>query len=135
MGPNDLPLWIFGLPAIGSNAPGNLRTDPGAPDQMSNPAYEKVMRLNVLRAALIALALIGSQTLVGASESDLLNSVKRNPDKARSMCRSFRKMNEDGKSAYSKKATRQVAKNQNLSFQDAEILVTYVVGMHCPDVR
>ena len=102
---------------------------------MSNPAYEKVMRLNVLRAALIALALIGSQTLVGASESDLLNSVKRNPDKARSMCRSFRKMNEDGKSAYSKKATRQVAKNQNLSFQDAEILVTYVVGMHCPDVR
>jgi len=102
---------------------------------MSNPAYEKVMRLNVLRAALIALALIGSQTLVGASESDLLNSVKRNPEKAKAMCRSFRKMNEDGKSAYSKKATRKVAKNQNLSFQDAEILVTYVVGMHCPDVR
>jgi len=102
---------------------------------MSNPAYEKGMRLNVLPTALVALALMGSPVLVGASESDLLNSVKRNPEKAKTMCRSFRKMNENGKSAYSKKATRQVAKQQNLNFQDAEILVTYVVGMYCPDVR
>ena len=51
------------------------------------------------------------------------------------MCRSFRTMNDKGKSAYSKKATRKVAKSQNLNFEDAEILVTYVVGMHCPDVR
>ena len=51
------------------------------------------------------------------------------------MCRSFRQMNDDGESAYSKKATREVAESQNLTFQDAEILVTYVVGMHCPDVR
>ena len=51
------------------------------------------------------------------------------------MCRSFRQMNADGKSAYSKKATRKVAESQNLTFQDAEILVTYVVGMHCPNVR
>jgi|TARA_B000000565_G_scaffold202514_1_gene156083 hypothetical protein len=102
---------------------------------MSNPAYEKGMRLNVLPTALLALALIGSPVLVSASESDLLNSVKRNPEQAKTMCRSFRKMNENGKSAYSKKATRQVAKKQNLNFQDAEILVTYVVGMYCPDVR
>ena len=102
---------------------------------MSNPAYEKGMRLNVLPTALVALALISSPVLVGASESDLLNSVKRNPEQAKTMCRSFRKMNENGKSAYSKKATRQVAKKQNLNFQDAEILVTYVVGMYCPDVR
>ena len=102
---------------------------------MSNPAYEKGMRLNVLPTALLALALIGSPVLMSASESDLLNSVKRNPEQAKTMCRSFRKMNENGKSAYSKKATRQVAKKQNLNFQDAEILVTYVVGMYCPDVR
>ena len=93
------------------------------------------MRLNVLHTALFALALIGSPVLVSAADSDLLNSVKRNPEKAKSMCRSFRKMNENDKSAYSKKATRKVAKSQNLNFQDAEILVTYVVGMHCPDVR
>ena len=93
------------------------------------------MRLNVLHTALFALALIGSPVLVSAAESDLLNSVKRNPEKAETMCRSFRTMNENGESAYSKRATREVAKNQNLNFQDAEILVTYVVGMHCPDVR
>ena len=93
------------------------------------------MRLNVLHTALVALALIGSPVLVGAAESDLLNSVKRNPEKAKAMCRSFQKMNDNGKSAYSKKATRKVAKDQNLSFQDSEILVTYVVGIYCPDVR
>ncbi|WP_226406629.1 hypothetical protein [Synechococcus sp. MU1625] len=93
------------------------------------------MRLSPLRTALVALALIGSPSLVGAADSDLLNSVKRNPEKAKAMCRSFRDMNDNGQSAYSKKATRKVATSQNLNFQDAEILVTYVVGMHCPNVR
>ena len=71
----------------------------------------------------------------GAAESDLLNSVKRNPEKAKAMCLSFREMNNNGQSAYSKKAIRKVAQSENLNFQDAEILVTYVVGMHCSDVR
>ena len=93
------------------------------------------MRINFLRSTLFALALIGSPALVGAAESDLLNNVKRNPETAKEMCRSFRKMNDNGKSAYSKKATRKVANSQNLTIQDAEILVTYVVGMHCPNVR
>ena len=93
------------------------------------------MGLNLLRTALVALVLTGSAAPVGAADSDLLNSVKRNPEKAKAMCRSFRQMNDDGKSAYSKKATREVAESQNLTFQDAEILVTYVVGMHCPNVR
>ena len=93
------------------------------------------MRFNVLQSALVALALIGAPALVVAAESDLLDNVKRNPEKAKAMCGSFRKMNDNGKSAYSKKATRKVAESQNLTFQDAEILVTYVVGMHCPNVR
>ena len=93
------------------------------------------MRLSPLLTALVALALIGSPALVGAADSDLLNSVKRNPEKAKAMCRAFRDMNDNGQSAYSKKATRKVATSQNLNFQDAEILVTYVVGLHCPDVR
>ena len=93
------------------------------------------MGLNLLRTALVALVLTGSAAPVGAADSDLLNSVKRNPEKAKAMCRSFRQMNADGKSPYSKKATRKVAESQNLTFQDAEILVTYVVGMHCPNVR
>ena len=93
------------------------------------------MRFNVLRTALATLALIGSPGLVGAAESDLLNNVKRNPEEAKAMCRSFQELNDNGKSAYSKKSILKVAKNQNLNFQDAEILVTYVVGIHCPDVR
>ena len=93
------------------------------------------MVLNLLHTALVALALIGSPLSVVAADSDLLNSVKRNPEKAKAMCRSFRQVNADGKSAYSKKETRKVAESQNLTFQDAEILVTYVVGMHCPNVR
>lgn len=93
------------------------------------------MGLNLLRTAMVAMVLTGPASPVGAADSDLLNSVKRNPEKAKAMCRSFRQMNADGKSAYSKKATRKVAESQNLTFQDAEILMTYVVGMHCPNVR
>ena len=93
------------------------------------------MRFKFLRSVLVGLALLGSASLVVSANSDLLNSVKRNPAKAKAMCRSFRGMNGKGKSAYSQKSTRQVAKSENLSFQDAEILVTYTVGMHCPDVR
>ena len=115
--------------------PNNLRTDPSAPDQLINPAYEKAMRFNVLLTTLIALVLIGSPAPVGAAESDLLNNVKRNPEKAKAMCRSFQQMNANGKSAYSKETTVKVAKGEGLSFQGAEILVTYVVGMYCSDVR
>ena len=93
------------------------------------------MSLNLLRTALVAVVLIGAASLIGAADSDLLNSVKRNPEKAKAMCRSFRQMNANGKTAYSKKSINKVAQGQNLTFQDAEILVTYVVGMHCPDVR
>ena len=51
------------------------------------------------------------------------------------MCRQFKDLNSKGKSAYSKKTTKQVAAAQKLTQEDAEVLVTYVVGMHCPDVR
>ena len=93
------------------------------------------MGLNLLRTALVALVLTGSASPVGAVDSDLLNSVKRNPEKAKAMCRSFREMNANRKSAYSKNSINKVAQGQNLPFQDAEILLTYVVGMHCPNVR
>ena len=93
------------------------------------------MSLKLLRTALVAIVLIGSASPILAADSDLLNSVKRNPEKAKAMCGSFRQMNANGKPAYSKKSINKVAQGQNLTFQDAEILVTYVVGMHCPDVR
>ena len=93
------------------------------------------MSLKLLRTPLIVLALLGSALLVVAADSDLLNSVKRNPDKAVRMCRSFEQMNANGQSPFSKAYINQVAASENLSFQDAEILMTYIVGMHCDDVR
>ena len=93
------------------------------------------MRLNLLHTSLVALALTGSPLSVVSADSDLLNSVKRNPEKAKAICRSFLQMNINGKSAFSKGDINTVAANENLSFQDAEILMTYIVGMHCDDVR
>jgi len=72
---------------------------------------------------------------VSAAESKLLESVKRNPAEAQALCKKFKKMNSNGKSAYSKKSTKRVASSRALTMVDAEVFVTYVVGMHCPDVR
>ena len=79
------------------------------------------------------LGLAGS--MAAAADSELLNRVKRNPELAKAMCWRFQDLNASGKSAYSKNVTRDIASEQKLSRQDAEVLVTYVVGMHCPDVR
>ena len=88
-----------------------------------------------MRNVLIGLALIGLQTTAVFAGSDLLKDVKRNPQQAKSMCRDFKTLNENGQSAYSKKSIRSIANSRNLSEDDAEVLVTYVVGMHCPNVR
>ena len=70
----------------------------------------------------------------GLAQSSLLESVKRNPAEAKALCQSFRAMNSNRKSAYSSEAINQLASQRNLSTKDAEILATYVIGMHCSDV-
>ena len=86
-------------------------------------------------AALLFCGLGLAGSMAAAADSELLNSVKRNPQLAKATCSRFEDLNAQGKSAYSKKVTREIASEQKLSRQDAEVLVTYVVGMHCPDVR
>ena len=81
----------------------------------------------------LVLAMLGAAPAV--AESELLNSVKRNPSEARAICSSFRRLNDDAQSAYSVETTRMIASKRNLSTTDAEVLITYVVGMTCPDVR
>ena len=88
-----------------------------------------------MRNILIGLALVGLQTTTVSAGSDLLKDVKRTPQQAKAMCRDFKTLNENSQSAYSKKSIRSIAKSRNLSDDDAEVLVTYVVGMHCPNVR
>ena len=86
---------------------------------------------------LLALTIVSSMAAVpvNAAESKLLESVKRNPSEALAFCQKFEKMNTKGRSAFSKKTTKRVASLRNLNLVDAEVFVTYVVGMHCPDVR
>ena len=93
--------------------------------------------MNVVRivASSLFCGLGWAGALVAAADSELLNDVKRNPQLAQAMCSRFQDLNAKGTSAYSKKVTRDIANEQKLSRQDAEVLVTYVVGMHCPDVR
>ena len=65
----------------------------------------------------------------------MLDTVKQNPALARSLCEQFKQLNASGQSATSKEAIAKLAASQGLSTLDAEVLTTYVIGLHCPDVR
>jgi hypothetical protein len=51
------------------------------------------------------------------------------------MCARFRQLNAQGISATSPRSIAIVAQEHGLSAIDAEVLTTYVMGMHCSDVR
>jgi len=69
------------------------------------------------------------------ANSPLLDSVKRNPQRARAICAELKDLNAKGVSYTSPQAVAQVGAQQGLNTIDAEILSTYVVGLYCPDVR
>ena len=66
------------------------------------------------------------------AQSQLLESVKQNPALAKQLCAELRQMNGSG---IASTAIQTIAQQRQLSFTDAEILTTYVVGLYCPDVR
>ena len=68
------------------------------------------------------------------SQSNLLESVKKNPADAIKICNKFKEFNSKGVSASSDKAIEFVSKKNNLSPINAEILSIYVIGLHCPQV-
>jgi hypothetical protein len=70
-----------------------------------------------------------------AAPSDLLERVKQNPQQARNLCNELRALNGQGVSALSAKGISSVARRQGLAPVEAEVLITYVVGLHCSDVR
>ena len=84
---------------------------------------------------LILLTLTNTSNIVLAEDSELLKSVKRNPQEAKSLCTQFRKLNKKGLSVYGRENTSKVADSRQFSITEADVLVTYIVGMHCPDVR
>ena len=69
-----------------------------------------------------------------SSQSNLLESVKKNPVDAIKMCNKFKEFNSKGISASSDKAIEFVSKKNNLNPINAEILSIYVIGLHCPQV-
>ena len=68
------------------------------------------------------------------SQSNLLDTVKKNPANAIKMCDKFKEFNSKGISASSDKAIDFVSKKNNLDPINAEILSIYVIGIHCPQV-
>ncbi len=68
------------------------------------------------------------------AQSELLNSVKNNPGEAKALCRQFRQQNASGQSVLSPQAITDFAAVRKLTYRDADVLTTYVVGLHCDEV-
>ena len=68
------------------------------------------------------------------SQSNLLESVKKNPNEAKILCNKFREFNSEGISASSDKAINYVSNQKKLTPVNAEIFSIYVIGLHCPDI-
>ena len=68
------------------------------------------------------------------SQSNLLETVKKNPNEARNLCNKFREFNSKGISASSTEVVTYVANKKKLTPVNAEIFSIYVIGRHCPDI-
>ena len=68
------------------------------------------------------------------SQSNLLESVKKNPNEAKNLCDKFRDFNSMGISASSDQAIEYVSNKKKLTAVNAEIFSIYVIGLHCPDI-
>lgn len=99
-------------------------------------AHRRQPALQGSRSLLLAAALLSLGALAPrASASDLLDRVKENPQQARSLCQELRGFNRQGVAALSSQSIRSVAQSQGVSPVEAEVLITYVIGLHCSDVR
>ena len=87
--------------------------------------------MNSLLITLILSSFAINQNAV--AQSRLLDSVKRNPDEAKSICKSFRDLNKQNVSAGSLKSIQEISIQKNISKVDAEILSMYVRGLYCPE--
>ena len=88
-----------------------------------------------MRRLLPILALVLAALPAWSQQSALLESVKQNPQRGKSLCQQLRQLNGQGISFTSSQVTSMVAREQSLSPADAEVLLTYVVGFYCPDLR
>ena len=68
------------------------------------------------------------------SQSNLLDTVKKNTNEARNLCSKFREFNSKVISASSDKAIEYVSNKKKLTPVNAEIFSIYVIALHCPDI-
>ena len=87
-----------------------------------------------MRAILFILFLFSNSLNPVLSQSNLLESVKKNPGEAKNICNKFRELNSKGVSASENEAIDYVSKRNKLTSVNAEIFSIYVIGLHCPDV-
>jgi hypothetical protein len=110
-----------------------VRTTRSQP-RAQRPAARQALTLLAAALAIPAAGLV-PLALPARANSPLLDSVKQNPQLARSLCNDLKALNAQGLSSTSPQAVAMVASRQGLNKTDAEILTTYVVGLHCPEVR
>ena len=87
-----------------------------------------------MKTFLFLLFLFSNSLIPVLSQSNLLESVKKNPGEAKNICNKFREFNSKGISASSDKAIEYVSKKNKLTPVNAEIFSIYVIGLHCPDI-
>tara|TARA_A100001388_G_scaffold146081_1_gene108379 strand:+ start:238 stop:504 length:267 start_codon:yes stop_codon:yes gene_type:complete len=87
-----------------------------------------------MKSLLLFLFLFSNSFLPVFGQSNLLESVKKNPGEAVKICKKFREFNSKGISASSDKAIEYVSKKNKLTPVNAEIFSIYVIGLHCPDI-
>ena len=87
-----------------------------------------------MKPFLFVLFLFSNSILPVFSQSNLLESVKKNPNEAKNLCNKFRDFNSKGISASSDKAIEYVSNQKKLTPVNAEIFSIYVIGLHCPDI-
>ena len=87
-----------------------------------------------MKSFLFLLFLFSNSLYPVLSQSNLLESVKKNPSEAKNICNKFREFNLKGISASSDKAIEYVSKKNKLTPVNAEIFSIYVIGLHCPDI-
>ena len=87
-----------------------------------------------MKSLLFLLFLFSNSLYPVFSQSTLLESVKKNPNEAKNLCKKFREFNSKGISASSDQAIGYVSNKKKLTPVNAEIYSIYVIGLHCPDI-
>ena len=87
-----------------------------------------------MKSLLFLLFLFSNSLFPVFSQSNLLESVKKNPKEARNLCNKFKEFNSKDISASSDKVIEYVSNKKKLTPVNAEIFSIYVIGLHCPDI-